>query len=72
MARESTCIRCSCTDSMACDPPCSWIVVDRRRSVGICSNPTCHRGQSETALKRALRATGKELPTRKARRSRRG
>lgn len=35
-----TCIGCGCDDNHACDFGCSWLVVDRRVGLGVCSE--CH------------------------------
>jgi hypothetical protein len=37
---EATCAVCHCTDSKACMPPCSWIVVNRLTGQGVCSRCT--------------------------------
>ncbi len=36
--QEVKCLICSCTDSNACADGCSWIIVDRKKGLGICSN----------------------------------
>lgn len=36
-AGESVCLGCGCTDSHACAEGCSWILVSRRRGIGVCS-----------------------------------
>lgn len=38
--RTATCIGCGCDDNHACFAlygPCSWLVVNRRRQIGVCS-----------------------------------
>lgn len=34
---DATCIVCRCTDSRACEGGCSWLAVDARRRIGVCS-----------------------------------
>lgn len=68
MPADARCIRCRCTDSMACPDGCGWIVVDRRRRIGICSN--CHRGQSIAQLQRAVRDFARKRRERRARAAR--
>lgn len=36
-AGESTCLGCGCTDSAACAGGCTWVLVDPRRGIGVCS-----------------------------------
>ncbi len=36
-AGEATCLGCGCTDSRACDGGCGWVLVDRRRGIGVCT-----------------------------------
>jgi hypothetical protein len=46
------CIGCGCDDDHACDLGCSWLVVDRRASLGVCSE--CHARWTEfLKIKRA-------------------
>lgn len=52
---DAKCIRCGCTDRRACPEGCGWIVVDRRRRIGICSSAACTRGASLARLQSALR-----------------
>lgn len=34
---EAVCICCGCSDGIACDGCCYWLIVNRRQRVGICS-----------------------------------
>ncbi|HZR35717.1 MAG TPA: hypothetical protein VFA75_10105, partial [Nevskia sp.] len=38
MTKESRCRICGCTDNHACLYGCSWIWVDRKSGVGVCSS----------------------------------
>lgn len=37
MSRIAKCISCGCTDNHACAEGCTWVQVDRKGGVGICS-----------------------------------
>lgn len=39
---EATCVSCRCTDTRACNPPCSWVRVDYNAGIGVCSTPDCN------------------------------
>lgn len=39
--KVATCIGCGCDDLHACDLGCSWLRVDRKANLGVCS--TCQR-----------------------------
>lgn len=61
--RESVCIRCGCSDLNACPGPfgegCSWLVLDRKRGIGICSSCedlSKRGGETKAELRRALAA----------------
>lgn len=40
--RSAQCIECRCVDERACAGGCSWLFVDRRAGVGVCSG--CPKG----------------------------
>jgi len=35
--KEAKCIFCDCTDSHACKGGCYWVIVDRKKGIGVCS-----------------------------------
>ncbi len=41
----SYCIGCGCNDNYACDGGCSWIRLDRKAGLGVCSE--CERRASD-------------------------
>lgn len=51
--REATCVRCGCSDMLACPDGCAWAVLDPDRGLGICTS--CTHGQQTVTLELALR-----------------
>jgi len=81
--KVSVCIGCGCDDLHACrgggffeDEPCSWLAVDRRAQLGVCSScsdalPAWRKGNRELSPKarqavelRTLRAAPRKPPIR--------
>jgi hypothetical protein len=48
---EATCLGCGCTDSQACALGCSWILVDKRRGIGVCSGCSVVAGVVDLATR---------------------
>ncbi len=56
---ESRCVGCGCTDARACEGGCSWLMVNRRLRIGVCSE--CETTENELKFKAAVRkAKGKK------------
>lgn len=56
----ATCVGCGCDDNHACPFGCSWLRVDRKKKVGVCSEcPAEVRGWDAKQRKAPGRVNGK-------------
>ena len=59
--KEAKCIFCGCTDSKACKGGCYWVIVDRKRGIGVCSQCALKIMQDPDKLKEVMNKDGKRI-----------
>ena len=52
--KEAKCLFCDCTDSHACKEGCYWVIVDRKKGIGVCSQCALKIMQDPEKLKEIM------------------